>query len=137
MKGVGCQRQCNTIPSPEEAAIKLYAAIHCDFCHVPLPAGLLFCVQVGSVEEFQGQERRIILISTVRSSHEHLEFDAKHRLGFLSNPKRFNVSITRAKALVVVVGNPAILMHDPNCESGRISSSIGCTHNYDCCLVGP
>jgi helicase MOV-10 len=71
---------------------------------------------VGSVEEFQGQERRAILISTVRSSHDHLEFDAKHRLGFLANPKRFNVSITRAKALIVIVGNPAILLHDPNCR---------------------
>jgi superfamily I DNA and/or RNA helicase len=74
-------------------------------------------------------------MSTVRSSHDHLEFDAKHRLGFLSNPKRFNVSITRAKALVVVVGNPAILMHDPNCESGRVFCL--CMGRIDSCPVGP
>ena len=31
-------------------------------------------------------------------------------VGFWRNPKRFNVAITRAKALLVVVGHPVVLM---------------------------
>uniref|UniRef100_A0A3B4A9J8 RNA helicase n=1 Tax=Periophthalmus magnuspinnatus TaxID=409849 RepID=A0A3B4A9J8_9GOBI len=49
-------------------------------------------LQVGTLEEFQGQERRVILVSTVRIS-------------FL-NDKWFNVAVNRAKALLIVVGNP-------------------------------
>ncbi|PNH10015.1 putative helicase [Tetrabaena socialis] len=71
-------------------------------------------IKVGSVEEFQGQERRVIIISTVRSSSQHLALDSKDRLGFLSNPKRFNVAITRAKELLVVVGNAEVLAADPH-----------------------
>jgi hypothetical protein len=69
-------------------------------------------VEVGSVEVFQGREKAAIIISTVRSSAEHIAFDAKHALGFLANPKRMNVAVTRAKALLVIVGNPAILGRD-------------------------
>ncbi|NXI60620.1 SDE3 helicase, partial [Chloroceryle aenea] len=69
-------------------------------------------LKVDSVEKFQGQERRVILISTVRSCSEYLQLDDTFKLGFLKNPKRFNVAITRAKALLIVVGNPAVLSKD-------------------------
>ncbi|XP_041952751.1 putative helicase mov-10-B.1 isoform X1 [Alosa sapidissima] len=70
-------------------------------------------LKVGSVEEFQGQERRVIIVSCVRSSGELLTFDQKFNIGFLKNEKRFNVAMTRAKALLIVVGNPVILRTDP------------------------
>jgi hypothetical protein len=38
------------------------------------------------------QERRIIIISTVRSSKEFVEYDLRHTLGFVANPRRFNGS---------------------------------------------
>lgn len=66
-------------------------------------------IKVGSVEQFQGQEREVILISTVRSTIKHNDFDKNHYLGFLSNPRRFNVAITRARSLLIIVGNPHII----------------------------
>ncbi|XP_069489430.1 helicase MOV-10 isoform X2 [Ambystoma mexicanum] len=71
-------------------------------------------LKVGSVEEFQGQERRVVIISMVRSCTDYVKLDEDFNLGFLKNPKRFNVAITRAKALLIVVGNPIILNKDPN-----------------------
>ncbi|KAI9575756.1 hypothetical protein GQX74_015713 [Glossina fuscipes] len=46
--------------------------------------------KIGSVEEFQGQERDVILISSVRSSKEHIRNDVRHALGFIQNGKLTN-----------------------------------------------
>ncbi|KAI6693271.1 hypothetical protein NL676_020981 [Syzygium grande] len=70
-------------------------------------------IKIGSVEQFQGQESKVIIVSTVRSTIKHNEFDRVHCLGFLSNPRRFNVAITRAISLLIIVGNPHIITKDP------------------------
>ncbi|KYQ47345.1 Putative helicase MOV-10 [Trachymyrmex zeteki] len=64
-------------------------------------------ITVGTVETFQGQERNVIILSTARS--KIFKHDSKEHIGFLSNPKRFNVALTRAKALTIIIGNPKIL----------------------------
>ena len=47
----------------------------------------LLNLKVGSVEEFQGQERLIIILSTVRSNPRFLTTDNKFGIGFLQNDK--------------------------------------------------
>ncbi|ORY29239.1 P-loop containing nucleoside triphosphate hydrolase protein [Rhizoclosmatium globosum] len=69
-------------------------------------------IRVGTVEEFQGDEKKVIILSTVRSSAQWIEKDQKFNIGFLRNPKRFNVSISRAKSLMIIIGNPEILCGD-------------------------
>jgi len=69
-------------------------------------------IKVGSVETFQGQERRCIIVSTVRAESEYIASDLKYNLGFVANEKRFNVAMTRAKSLVIVIGHPAVLALD-------------------------
>ncbi|KAJ7931319.1 RNA helicase [Mycena leptocephala] len=59
------------------------------------------------------RERRVIIISTVRSSREFVEYDLRHTLGFVANPRRFNVAVTRAQALLIVIGDPDVLSLDP------------------------
>lgn len=57
-------------------------------------------IAVATVERFQGQEKPIVLMSTVRS---------RQGIGFLCNERRMNVMLTRAQALQVVVGDPLVL----------------------------
>ncbi|KAG9031548.1 hypothetical protein FRB95_002542 [Tulasnella sp. JGI-2019a] len=70
-------------------------------------------LKVGSVEEYQGQERDVIILTTVRTDRERVTYDLRHTLGFLVNPRRLNVAITRPKGLLIIVGDPIVLGLDP------------------------
>ncbi|KAJ8978565.1 hypothetical protein NQ317_012088 [Molorchus minor] len=68
--------------------------------------------KIGTVEEFQGQEFDVIILSTVRSCSDYIPTDVLHSLGFVSSPRRLNVAISRPKSLLLVIGNPRLLCFD-------------------------
>ena len=61
-------------------------------------------IAVNTVDGFQGQERDIVFISLVRSNQEG-------QIGFLSDLRRMNVAITRARMKLVIMGNAETLGH--------------------------
>ena len=62
-------------------------------------------VAVGTVDKFQGQEAAVVFYSMATSSGDDLPRD----IAFLYELNRFNVAISRAKALCVLVASPALL----------------------------
>ena len=61
-------------------------------------------VRVGTVDMFQGQEAPVVIMSMTASSLQ----DAPKGADFLFSKHRLNVSLSRAKTLAVVVGNPSL-----------------------------
>lgn len=68
-------------------------------------------IEIGTVDKFQGQEAPVIIYSIASSSPE----DAPRGMDFLYSPNRFNVAVSRAKAIFIMVGSPKIF--EPDCKS--------------------
>ena len=61
-------------------------------------------ISANTVDGFQGQERDIILISLVRSNENG-------QIGFLSDLRRMNVAMTRARMKLIIIGDKQTLAH--------------------------
>lgn len=76
-------------------------------------------IRVSTVDRFQGMERNIIIVSMVRShciqtekgqkpdftKYPEFGFLAQNDLGFAQSPNRLNVALSRAKRLLIIVGD--------------------------------
>jgi ATP-dependent RNA/DNA helicase IGHMBP2 len=63
-------------------------------------------ISVNTIDSFQGQERDIVYISMTRSNADGV-------VGFLSDTRRMNVAMTRARKKLIVIGDSATLSSFP------------------------
>lgn len=64
-------------------------------------------IRLKTVDKFQGMERNIIIVSTVRSNKIQSggRISTNSDYGFAKSPERLNVALSRARRLLIVVGN--------------------------------
>ena len=77
-------------------------------------------IAVNTVDGFQGQERDVIVISLVRANDEG-------QIGFLSDLRRMNVAITRARMKLIILGDASTLTRHPFYQ--RLYEYIEGNHN--------
>ncbi|MFD1819329.1 DNA helicase, putative [Pseudarcicella hirudinis] len=63
-------------------------------------------ISVNTIDSFQGQERDIVYISMARSNNDG-------EIGFLSDIRRMNVAMTRARKKLIIIGDSATLAQFP------------------------
>ena len=61
--------------------------------------------RVGTVDKFQGQEAEVVLVSMATSGADDMPRDA----AFLLSRNRFNVAISRARCLAILIASPGLL----------------------------
>ncbi len=63
-------------------------------------------LEIGTVDGFQGREKEAVIVDLVRSNE-------RGEIGFLSNTRRMNVALTRAKRFLLVIADSATLGDHP------------------------
>ena len=106
--------QNTTIPFPNIAIISPYkqqiVTLQEYLTHVPELQAYLPNIKINTIDSFQGQEKDIIYISLVRSN-------ADNNIGFLSDIRRMNVAMTRARKKLVIIGDSSTLCALPYYEN--------------------
>lgn len=82
------------------------AVLNDQLLHAPDLQPYLAKITVNTIDSFQGQERDIVYISMTRSN-------AGGEIGFLSDIRRMNVAMTRARKKLIIVGDSATLASLP------------------------
>lgn len=103
--------------SPEEIAVLTPFREQVIRVRLALRKAGFHAVRVGTVEDYQGAESRIVIISIVRTQERFLQTDRAHSLGLIHEKRRTNVALTRAKELLVVIGHPSLMIKDDSWRS--------------------
>lgn len=63
--------------------------------------------RIGSVDAFQGKEFDVVILSLVRSNQIKIKTfkDVRRKYGFLTSYNRLNVAMSRAKKLLIIIGD--------------------------------
>ena len=75
-------------------------------------------IAINTIDGFQGQERDVVFISLVRSNDDG-------KIGFLSDLRRMNVAMTRARMKLVIIGSATTLTRHPFYEKLFLSQKGG------------
>lgn len=87
---LGIPKEQSTVISPYRGQVEKL---------VKLSSGRWF---TQTIDSFQGRESEIVILSLVRSNRDG-------EVGFLLNPKRLNVALTRAKSHLILIGDSGTL----------------------------
>lgn len=63
-----------------------------------MSASQWFAAHVGLLDNYQGDESDIVIVSLTRGNHDH-------DIGFMSSPERINVLLSKAQDTLIMIGN--------------------------------
>ena len=87
-------------------------------------------IEVATVDSFQGRECDVIIYSTVRSN-------PKRQIGFQRDYRRINVALSRARDLLVVVGDDYMMRNALSAQNNPFAAVLGHmrSHGADCDII--